>query len=138
MWQMKMGLAASNHSNIIPAQSVGDLQPTYGGVGGTLGYDMHHNVVGGVGVGGGHYSHNGGGLPMVVDDGVSYSYQHPAGGHLVGDDYNNYNNTLRSSHSTRQDHYMADPYGGMQTNGGGGGGQSHPGHMEQQLGKFRI
>lgn len=134
MWQMKMGLAASNHSNIIPAQSVGDLQPTYGGggvVSGNVGYDMH-NVVGG------HYGHNGGGLPMG-DDGGSYSYNHhPVAGHLMGDDYNNYNNTLRSSHSARQDQYCADPYGGMQSNVVIGGQGGHSGHMDQQLGEFCL
>lgn len=132
MWQMKMGLAASNHSNIIPAQSIGDLQPTYGG-GNNVGYDMHHGVVGG----GHHYGLNGGGggLPMG-DDGGSYSYNHPVGGHLVSDDYNNYNNTLRSSHSARQEQYCADPYVGMPSSNVGG--QGHPGHMDQQLGELEC
>lgn len=110
---MKMGLAASNHSNIIAAQSVADLQPTYGG-----GYDMH----------GGHYGGVGSGL--VGDEGGSYSYN--PNNHLVADEYNNYNNTLRSTHSTRQDPYCQDPYVGMPSVG------PNNGHMEQQLGKSFI
>lgn len=136
VWQMKMGLAASNHSNIIPAQSINDLQPTYGG-GPNVNYDMHT-------VGGHHYSHNGGGgLPMGHDDGGggggggSYAYNHPASAaHLAGDDYNNYNNTLRSSHSARQEQYCADPYA---SNGGGQvHHQGHQVHMDQQLGECEI